>query len=266
MNFSLSLIILLQVMTMHAAIHIDPDLEKHVESNFETSLSSFMGKGGSYIVLEGEVAFKLLKEDVVFPSCSGANNRSQTLWNLLREFGSHITLMAPHATRYGLDPYNGKANWHRTYHFRRPDDQFIEWAGVAKTQKFGWDQFESWLTKSAASDEELDLLWNYYTENYYNPSIEGRRVYITFAQNAHAHLFRLSQTNCSLDNVVLLSYPLPDLIHDPLPEWNSAPRSKQSYINLAAIIARHLDFIELTDDYLYTMEDLHESGTLPLSL
>lgn len=55
-----------------------------------------------------------------------------------------IVLHPPHATRYGFDPYNGEMNWKQN--FPSPDDdEFIQWAKIPKSTKFGWDLFQEWL-------------------------------------------------------------------------------------------------------------------------
>lgn len=231
------------------AIEAESDLEQNSESCLKISLSKFIEKGGTLVRFDEDSApYAFSKGDVVFPSCSGANNRSQTLWNLLRPYDDRIILMNPHATRYGFDPYNSKANWHRTGH-SYADDEFIFWAGIPKSCKFGFDLFESWLLKTEVAEEELNVLWKYYSEQYYVSTFpeETKRIYITFSKNTHVHLFRLSQTNRSLQNVIILSYPFDDLIYSPLPEWNTYRRSKEAYVNLAAMILKYLDFSNLTD-------------------
>ena len=243
------------------AMQIDIDLETHPECCLKTCLENFHKKGGTLICLEDDTEpFAFIKGDIVFPACSGANNRSQTLWNLLRVYEPEIKVMRPHATRYGFDPYNAAMNWHRTRH-TIPEDEFFLWAGVAKSQKFGWDQFESWLVKTKVTGDELTTLWNYYTNEYYNPALPAgsKRIYIAFAQNAHVHLYRLIQTNVSLENVTVLYIPLRDMIADPLPEWQTYPQSKEAYRRLAELISLYLDFSELTAGYDQNEEALLEN-------
>lgn len=92
----------------------DKELQENLTSSLEASLREFKAKGGTVIRLDGAtLPYQLLPGDMVFPSCSGAQNRSQTLWNLLRPYSDKISLKQPHATFYGFDPYNGKANWLR---------------------------------------------------------------------------------------------------------------------------------------------------------
>jgi hypothetical protein len=225
----------------------DEELEQNVKSSLKTALAEFTAKGGTLLRLDkGAAPYQLICSDVVFPSCSGGNNRSQTLWNVLRTYADKIALMRPHATRYGFDPYNGLSNWHRTLHVQK-NDEFILWAGVSKSPKFGWDVFESWLSKAEGTPDELALMMDYYNHHYYNPDIPSgtRRIYMTFAKNAHIHLYRLNQTNESLENVVVLFFPLEDLIKDPLPEWNTYPNSAKTYAELAHILESYLDFSQL---------------------
>jgi hypothetical protein len=236
---------------LHPAIfanECDEDLELEESSNLETSLAEFSAKGGTLIRLEGMTSpFQFAAGDMVFPACSGANNRSQTLWNLLRIYEGAITVQLPHATRYGFDPYNGQANWNRTIHVQK-DDEFINWAGVSKSAKFGWALFNDWLLREETTESELATMTAYYNTHYYNPPHHAgtRRIYITFAKNAHVHLHRLNQTNTTLENVFVLFFPLEDLIAHPLPEWETKPQSLKAYRELAALIEKYLDFSQLT--------------------
>lgn len=225
----------------------DGDLEADPHASLSYVLDEFAAKGGTLLRMEGDTSpFLFAEGDVVFPACSGGNNRSQTLWGMLRTYADKISVMQPHATRYGFDPYNGRANWHRTHHVQKADE-FVLWAGVYKSRKLGWDDFEAWLSKETGSAEELAMMLDYYNHHYYSPALADntRRVYITFAKNAHAHLYRLNQTNTSLENVVVLFFPLEDLIARPLPEWDTHPRSVKAYTELSKLISKYLDFSQL---------------------
>lgn len=222
-------------------------LQKNSDSALDQTLMEYARKGGTIIRLDGDqTPFTLLPGDVVFPSCAGANNRSQTLWAVLKTYSDSITIMKPHATRYGFDPYNNLSNWNRTIH-AQPNDEFVLWADMSKSPKFGWDLFTDWIEQKEAPAEELKKMWDYYSNHYYSPDLPSgtRRVYITFAQNSHIHLYRLNQTNESLEDVVVLYYPLPDLIVKPRPEWNTYPRSVESYVGLSNLIKTYLDFSQL---------------------
>lgn len=225
---------------------IDNDLQQHKTSQLETVYAEFCKKGGTILRLDKDTPpFQILPGDIIFPSCSGGNNRSQTLWNILRPYSDRITLNPPHATCYGFDPYNGKANWNRTT--SAADDEFFLWAHTEKSTKFGWDVFKNWLTKTEGTPEDLKMMHEYYDQYYYNPAVSPtkRRIYITFAQNAHIHLYRLSQANDSLTNVTVLFFPLADLLKHPLPEWNTYPKSVKTYVEFAAILSAYLDFSQL---------------------
>lgn len=231
-------------------VHVNeaqPELQAMPESSVETCFNEFISKGGTIIRLEGDVKpFQLSPNDIVFPACSGGNNRSQTLWNLLRPYADKITLNKPHATQYGFDPFNGKANWNRAN--PQKHDEFVLWAGVLKSPKLGWDVFASWLNKTDATPEEMNKMTEYYNEHYYHiDNLNGfRRVYITFAKNAHIHMYRLNQTNESLENVIVLFFPIEDLIKNPLPEWNTYHGSKKAYQELAKKISAYLDLTQVT--------------------
>lgn len=223
---------------------MDEDLRDIPAASLETVLAEFSAKGGTIIRLDVATApFQIAIGDIVFPSCSAGHNRSQTLWALLRPYASSIVLMKPHGTRYGFDPYNGKVNWHRAPWRIRPEDEFALWAGTDKTKKFGADVFGEWLSKQDVTDEELAMLQAYYNNEYYHPNVPAgtRRVYITFAKNAHIHLYRLNQTNDNLNNVYVLFYPIEDLIKEPLPEWNVAPHSIGAYSHLGDMLLERLD-------------------------
>jgi hypothetical protein len=228
----------------------DEDLEKNENSSLISSLLEFTAKGGTLIRLERNTEpFSFFPGDQIFPSCSGGNNRSQTLLEIFHPYAALLELHLPHATRYGFDPYNGLVNWHRTHH-KQKDDEFILWCGRAKSPKLGWSTFESFLSKTEATPEELQTILDYYTTNYYDPEIPSgsRRIYITFAKNAHAHLYRLNQTNASLENAIVLFYPLEDCIAHPLPEWETYPRSVKCYTEFSKLLRQYLDFSLFQDD------------------
>jgi len=223
----------------------DPDLEQNPEASLKKVMTEYLAKGGTLIRLDGYTEpFQIRLGDTIFPACSGGQNRSQTLWAILKPYSDKINLMPPHATRYGFDPYNGQINWHRKKHNKK-NDEYIQWAHFPKSTKFGWELFDDLLSKTEASEEELKMLSEYYDNNYYNPSYSSRRVYITFAQNAHIHLYRLSQTNPSLENVVVLFFPLPDLLRKPLPEWNTYPSSVKTYEEFSTLLRKYLDLAQL---------------------
>lgn len=210
------------------------------------AMEEYLAKGGTFIRMEGSNTFKFQEGDVVFPACSGGQNRSQTTWALLHPYSQKLILMPPHATQYGLDPINGEANWLKIKE-HQANDQFEAWAGFSKSEKFGWDLFPEVFSKKEATPEVIAPLKAFYDQKYYNPTHfeNKRRVYITFQKNAHIHVYRLNQTNTSLKNVVVLCYPLDDLIKHPLPEWNTLPGSIRTYQELSKLIKKQLDLSDL---------------------
>jgi hypothetical protein len=237
--------------TIIHADETDEYLEGDEQSSLKAILAEFTAKGGTVVRLDKRAtSYQLAHGDMVFPACSGGNNRSQTLWNVLRPYTNKITLMPPHSTRYGFDPYNGRSNLRRSKHPHKnahKNDKFILWAGVSKCKKIGWDVFAKWVSDETITPETLPTMLDYYNSHYYNPNCPSgtRRVYITFTKNAHIHLYRLVQTNTSLENVVVLFFPVEDLIHHPLPEWNTQPYSVKCYSKLAEMLKSHLDFSQL---------------------
>lgn len=222
------------------------ELEVSSISSLEISLNEFIERGGTIIRLEGDVEpFQFHTNDVIFPACSAGYNRSQIIWNLFRPYSEKVLLNKPHATQFGFDPFNGKANWFRVNAVEK--DEFEAWAGVPRSEKFGYELFSKWLSKKNATEEELNWMLDYYNRAYYHPEhLNGlRRIYITFAKNAHIHLFRLNQTNESLENVIVLFFPIEDLVKTPLPDWKTYPGSKKCYKELAKIVSSHLDFSAL---------------------
>lgn len=237
----------IQQLLVHAH-EADEDLAEEPHSSLETSLQQFAEKGGTLIRLEGdEKPFQFAMGDLVFPSCSAGFNRSQTVWNLLRAYETKITLMPPHATRFGFDPYNGKVNWHRARFKPEKKDEFAAWSGVEKSPKLGWNRFADWPSESEATPAVLSKMRDYYDREYYNPDLpEGtRRVYVTFAKNAHAHLYRLCQANESLEGVVVLFFPLEDFIAFPLSAWNTYSCSVRSYEEFSSLLKPYLDLSQL---------------------
>lgn len=228
-------------------LEAEPDLEMNPETSLEVSIANFLAKGGTLVHLDDNAKpYAFQPGDAVFPACSAANNRSQTLWALLQPYAGKILLMKPHATRYGFDPYNGQENWQRTKHFYA-DDEFAAWSGFKKSMKFGFDKFDGWLAKKDITKHELATLSKYYDEEYFRSKLpqDAKRVYVAFAKNAHVHLYRLAQTNESLKNVIVVSVPLEDLIYHVVPEWNTDRRSKQAYANFADILIKYFDFSAL---------------------
>lgn len=230
----------------------EPDLEKNPKTSLKNVYQEFIAKGGTIYRLEGDAKpFTFLPGDVVFPSCSAGKNRSQTLWNLLRPYNGIITVMPPHATRYGFDPYNDCLNIHRypDTHTVPEDDMFYAWSGTHRSARFGWSCYEKYLNKEELTPEELKEMKAFYNRNYFNPAPfkDKRRIYITFDLNAHVHLARLSESNDSLKNVIVLYFPLKDFINHPKTEWNTQRHSLKTYQEFSKILEKHLDFTKLVN-------------------
>jgi len=226
----------------------EPELEKVEATSLKVAYEEFIRKGGTLLTMDNGNKITLLPGDVVYPACSAGWCRSQTLRYLLKPYEDKITLMAPHATRYGFDPYNGKPNWHRTAGKDEAGihDEFPQWAGVEKVTRFGYDQFIHLKDDKTPTPEQLAEITGFYNKYYYGANhTDKRRVFITFALNTHAMLVRLAHANERLENVVLVHYPLDDLASKPPPEWNTYPNSVLSYERLAEIIAASLDLSEL---------------------
>jgi hypothetical protein len=215
----------------------DPDLID-LNINVHETLDHYLNKGGTFIRLDPELKSKLIlyPEDVVFPACSFGFCRSQTLWFLLTKYKDKITLLPPHATRYGFDPYNEKMNWQRS----RSDtsfDEFKDWSGQDKCTRMGFEIFKNFWNETEATAEQLAIMKAYYDINYYSLDVSGkRRVYISFDKNTHVILYRLIQTNSNLDNVVVYHFPLADKVTMPDLEWDTRARGEKAYNHFSLIL------------------------------
>lgn len=234
----------------------DPDLQQNETTCLQQCMDEFIKKSGTLIRLEENddlEKFHIIEGDAIYPACSGGNCRSQTLWVLFRDFNDKIVLFPPHATRYGFDPYNNKVNWHRTYIVAPPEDEYTLWTGTPKPTKFGFDVFAEFNDIEDMPEEELKVLSDYYSQNYYgsesswNGRKGKRRIYFSFAKNTHAILYRLNQTNDTLENVIVAHIPMEDLISHPLPEWDTYPLSVTAYTQLSQILHNFFDFSNLNN-------------------
>lgn len=226
----------------------EEDLEVHQESSLEITLAEFRAKGGTFVRLDpsqpAQSSFAILPHDIIYPVCSAGFCRSQNLWIILNEYRDKITLFPPHAARYGIDPFNGRLNWHRNEK-ENWVDEFELWAKEPKSVRFGYDKFASLLTTRTATEEELAQISAYYNAHYFGPTqnqSQNRRIYFCFDKNSHVTMFRLNQTNKNLEHVFVVHFPLKDLMTSPLPEWNTFPRSQLSYENFSKILKGLLDF------------------------
>jgi hypothetical protein len=221
-------------------------------------LDKFTELGGKFFHMDPndvKEQFLLLSNDIVYPSCTAGYCRSQALWAILSKY-ENITLFAPHATRYGFDPFNEEANWNKNLEEEAKTDEFVLWFKRDKAERFGYEKFSYLLVKHDSSLAKLEEIRAYYDQHYFGPHSIGenkkgaRRVYITFAQNAHVILHRLNQTNQDLNQVVVVSLDLDDYITRPLEEWNTYCRSFAAYYEFSLVLNNMLNFTHLEDNLL----------------
>lgn len=216
---------------------VENHLEKHAGKRGRECLREFLLRGGSFHSYPHDVSsFTLEEGDAVYPICSGGWCRSQTLHALLKPYDETIVLFPPHAARLGWDPYNGQINRYRNYEGEKKHDEFALLFDREKELRIGFENDAEWKTiEHSPTKEGLALIRAYYNKHLFGPesSFQGRqgkrRVYITFASNAHVVLFRLLETNTSLENVHIVALDIVDLVSHPLKEWKTAPRSKKAY-------------------------------------
>ncbi len=233
---------------VNTPFRVDETLEQNDETKGKRCLETFIAKGGQFHHLDPNRVdrFVLFPNDIVYPSCSAGYNRSQTLFVILSNFS--ITLFAPHATRLGFDPYNDKANWHVNKEKDKEADGFAKWANRERETRFGFDHFK-YLFDENPSIETLREIRKYFDDHYFGPSIgnemkDRRRVYITFAQNAHVIIHRLNQTNEELNHVVVVSIDLDDYIGKPL-DANVGSNSEIAFAIFSQILMRLIDVTQL---------------------
>lgn len=207
-------------------------VEECLESNSlftgERCLELFKSKGGLFHHVNPfseheteRMPFCLQVNDEIRPSCSGGWCRSQTLYaKLLKYSPSKIILLHPHATRYGCDPYNDEVNWNEEL----SQDAFKDWAGMEKALRFGFEKLHEWRSiETNPTKENLEVVKEYYDKNYFgDKQTQNRRVFITFAANAHVILKRLNETNECLNNVVVVHIDLDDSMTTPYDDHISA--------------------------------------------
>ena len=185
---------------------------------------------------------QLNEGDIVYPVCSGGLCRSQTLWALLSSFTDKITLIPPHAARFGWDPYDGNIYRSLNYLHEIMPDEFSLCFGMEKALRFGFENHEEWLSiEESSSSEGLKKISGFYDLYYFSPPQgKGRRVYITFSRNAHVVLHRLNQTNESLNNVLVIFIDIEDIITTPPEFLHTTPRSVKAYQHFSNIISKLL--------------------------
>lgn len=216
---------------------VEKHLEKHAGSRGQECLREFLARGGAFHSYPYDIpSFTIEEGDAVYPICSGGWCRSQTLHALLKPYSEYIVLFPPHAARLGWDPYNGQINRYRNYEGEKKHDEFALCFKREKELRMGFEKDAEWKAiESAPTKEGLATIRAYYNEHFFGPgsAFKGkqgrRRVYITFAANAHVILYRLLETNQSLEGVHIVALDLEDLVSHPLKEWNTTPRSIKAY-------------------------------------
>lgn len=236
----------------HALPKTDKFLVEYKQNSVSHAFDDFQSKGGRlYRFLgQGEAPFQLRPGDVVFPSCSSGENRSQTVWAILKGADQNIELMPPHGARGGYDPYYGSTKrWRDPSRDRVPKaDGFFGWSNLEKVARFGEENVKQ-LWEPERSPEALDKMKQFFSAHYYKTDVpaDTRRIYITFQENAHVHLFRLAETNESLENVVVLDFVFPtDPLKCPATKlWWEGSRSVDAYVHLSEILNSGLDLSQV---------------------
>lgn len=214
-------------------------------------LEEFNEKGGSLVVInpnsEKIEKFTVKPGDDVRISCSAGWCRSQTAY-LIFEMFDGIKNSLPHGTRYFFDPI-GKVQWDRTIQAEKDHDEFETCFGFKRALRVGHKEFIHLREKKKISPELLAQVTGFYDDHYFGPKSADpdtqRVVYITFAANAHAILYRLNQTNQNLDKHIVVCIDIDDFMTHPLAKWNTYPKSALAYANFAKILMNFFDFSEL---------------------
>lgn len=229
---------------------IDETLEKIASG--KSSKEEFEQKKGTLIVYNPndlpENKFVVEPGDDVRISCTAGWCRSQTLYLIFKMYKG-ITLLNPHGTRDYFDPSIGKAQWNKNIQKENELDEFEACFGLKKAKRVGHDQFDHLRGNINVGEEMFPEFTKFYNENYFGPESKNplakRIVYITFAANAHAILYRLNQTNEDLSNHVLVCIDTDDYISKPIKEWETFPKSIVGYTKFAKLIMNFFDFSHL---------------------
>lgn len=247
-------------MSSNTSIHY-PLKGKYVETPFridetlqtiqtgKSCMEEFEQKQGTLIVINlnngTEKKFVVQPGDDVRISCSAGWCRSQTTYFIFEMFDGIIN-RNPHGARDYFDPITGKAQWDKNIQKENELDEFETCFGLKKAQRIGHKEFVDLRNSTNPSQETLAKIKEYYNKYYYGPestdSHSKRIVYITFAANAHAILYRLNQTNNDLSRHTVVCLDLDDYITCPLQHWNTYPRSVVGYTNYAQLVMKFFDF------------------------
>lgn len=230
---------------------IDEQIEK-IQTG-KSAQEEFESKQGTLIVLNPadgtDTTFTVQPGDDVRISCSAGWCRSQTLFHIFEKFDGIIN-HPPHGARDYLDPATGIARWTVNLQKESQSDEFEKTFGVPKAPRFGHAEFSHMREELNPSEETLQEVTAFYNNHYYGPQSispeSTRTVYITFAANAHAILYRLNQTNTDLSHHTVVVIDLDDYITSPLEEWDTYPRSVVAYTNYAKILLPLFDFSKLS--------------------
>jgi len=213
----------------------DDSLEKDDKTKLEICMHEFFKRGGKLECFDSQTEKKqimLTRGVVVYPVCSGGWCRSQSLWAYLSKFSNVITLMPPHAARYGWDPYNGKINREANREKEAYYDEYAQHFHHEKQMRVGFEKDDEWKKIEAnPTEENLRKITQYYNDTYYGIDSKDtkQRIFITFEKNAHVVMHRLCQANESLKNVTVISISWPDTMTSPPKELNTFPRSQLTY-------------------------------------
>lgn len=226
---------------------IDESLEK-IQSG-KSCKEEFEGKQGTLVVIspdnDSHQVFTVVPGDDIRISCSAGWCRSQTLFQIFERY-SEITKHAPHGVRDYIDPATGIARWTVNLEKENLPDEFEAYFGVPKVHRLGHAEFSHLRDTVVPSQDLLNEITEFYNKHYYSPESYDREtnriVFITFAANAHAVLYRLNQTNSDLSRHIVVVIDLDDYITSPLPEWNTYPRSVEAYKNYEEILTPLFDF------------------------
>ncbi len=191
-----------------ARLRIFVDEELEITHPFQECLEKFQKRGGTVHFLPGEV--DLQDGDFLYTACSGAQCRSQALHLFLQQkITTTMRLHLPHASRRGYDPYNGLMHIHRE---RKIEDQFEQYFGRSKAERFGYDQVHKWI---CGEGWDIPTIREYYDREYFGPSSAKRRLYFAFAKPVHVIIKRLIDANDDLSRVHVIAIPLEDEITSP---------------------------------------------------
>lgn len=229
----------------------DDSLESYTGLTAQQCLDVFLTKGGTFQYIPcitgiQEPQIHLNIGDAVYPICSGGWCRSQSTWAMLQPYSDKILLFAPHAARYGWDPYNGKINRSINY-AEEIEDEFPLYFGMHKAVRFGFENTAEWNSIAASpTDEGLKKITDFYNEHYFGANssqLEGRhRIYIVFSINAHVVLHRLNRANHNLEDVTLIAIDSEDILTDPPAFLNTASRSSEAYGYFSSLLLNLFDF------------------------